>query len=58
MSHFQFKKAKIVSAQGGPQSTMDSVVASHPVAPVLIPGVPKNFSEFLMLLRLIDGAAA
>ena len=37
---------------------MDSVLASHPAAPVLIPVVPKNFSEFLMLPRLINGAAA
>ena len=31
-----------------------SVTASHPAAPGSILGVPKNFSEFLMLLRLID----
>ena len=38
--------------------TMDSVLASHPAAQGLIPSIPKNFSEFLMLPRLIDGAAA
>ena len=37
---------------------MDSVLALHPAAPNSIPGVPKIFSEFLMLSRLIDGAAA
>ena len=37
---------------------MDSVLALHPAAPNSIPGVPNNFSEFLMLPRLIDGAAA
>ena len=30
---------------------MDSVLASHTVAPGLIPGVHKNFSEFLMLAQ-------
>ena len=39
-------------------NTMDSVLALHPAALGLIPGVPKNFSEFLMLPRLIDGVAA
>ena len=34
-------------ADRGP-SSMDSVLALHPAAPGLIPGVPKNFSEFLM----------
>ena len=29
----------------GPHSTMDSALASHPAAPGLIPGIPKNFSE-------------
>ena len=43
--------------RGGPHSTMDSVLASHPAAQGLITVVPKNFSEFLMLLRLIDGVA-
>ena len=42
----------------GAHSTMDSVLALHPVALVLIPGIPKNFSEFLILPRLINGAAA
>ena len=37
---------------------MDSVLALHSVALGSIPGVPKNFSEFLLLPRLIDGAAA
>ena len=37
---------------------MDSILALHPAAPGSIPGVHKNFSEFLMLPRLIDGAAA
>ena len=42
----------------GPLSTMDSVLALHPAAPGWITGIPKNFSEFLMLPRLINGAAA
>ena len=29
---------------GGAHSTMDSILASHPVAPSLILGVPKKFS--------------
>ena len=45
---------------------MDIVLALQPVAPGLIPGVPKNFSKelflwnysFLMLPSLIDDAAA
>ena len=37
---------------------MDSVLALHPAATGSIPGVPNNFSEFLMLQRFIDGAAA
>ena len=43
---------------GGPRSTMDSILALHPAAPGWFPRVPKNFSEFLMLPRLIDSAAA
>ena len=35
---------------------MDSILASHPAALGLIPGVPKYFSEFLMFPRLINGA--
>ena len=31
--------------EGGPHSTMDSVLASHPAAPGSILGVPKIFSE-------------
>ena len=42
----------------GPHSRIDSILALHPVAWGLILGVPKNFSELLMLLRLINGAAA
>ena len=37
-------------------STMDSILALHPAAPGLILGFPKNFSEFLMLPRLIKGS--
>ena len=37
---------------------MDSVLALHSAALGLIPSVPKNFSEFLMLPRLINGDAA
>ena len=37
---------------------MDSVLALHPAALGSIPGVPKNLSDFLMLPRLIDVAAA
>ena len=43
---------------GGLHSIMDSVLAMHPAAPGSIPGVPKIFSEFLMLPRLTDSAAA
>ena len=28
---------------GGPHSTMDSILASHPTAPGSIPGIPKIF---------------
>ena len=42
----------------GVHSRTDSVLATHPAALGSIPGVPKNFSEFLMLPRLINGAAA
>ena len=45
-------KLDITFNSGGPLSTMDSVLALHPAAPGLIPGIPKNFSEFLMLPRL------
>ena len=48
---------KVVLMVGG-HSTMDSVLLSHPAALGLIPGVPKNISEFLMLSRLIDSTAA
>ena len=39
---------------------MDGILASHPAATGLIPGVPKTFSnkKLSMLPRLIDGAAA
>ena len=37
---------------------MDCILALHPAAPGLIPGIPKNFSEFFMLPRLINGASA
>ena len=43
---------------GGPHSKIDSILALHPAAPGMIPGSPKNISEFLMLPRLIDGATA
>ena len=39
---------------GEAHSTMDSELHSHPADPGLIPGVPKNFTEFLMLLRLME----
>ena len=39
-------------------STTDSVLALHPAAPVRFPGVPKNISDFFILPRLIDSAAA
>ena len=53
---------------GGPHSTMDSVLASHPAAPGSILGIPKDlFISYgsliprevwsLMLLRLIDGSS-
>ena len=46
-------------AQGRPHSTMDSFLAWLPAAPGSIPGVPNNFTEFLMLPRqVIDSAAA
>ena len=50
-------KAKI-EMSGGAASAMDSVLALHPAGLGLIPGVPKNFSDFLMFLRLIDSTAA
>ena len=39
---------KVLTVVGGPHSTMDRVLASHPAAPGSIPGGP----------RLINGAAA
>ena len=42
----------------GPQRTMDIILTSYPATPGSIPGIPKNFSELLMLLRLINGTAA
>ena len=40
-----FKKRFIeINTIGVPQSTMDSILASHPVAPDLILGIPKKFS--------------
>ena len=30
---------------GGPNSTVDSILASHPAAPGLILGIPKIFSD-------------
>ena len=36
---------------------MDSDLTLHPAAPGSIPGILKNFSEFLMVPRLIYGAA-
>ena len=33
---------KVLTVVGGPHSTMDRVLASHPAAPIL--GVPKKFS--------------
>ena len=52
------KTIQWIWVERGPHITMDSVLASHPEAQGSIPVVPNNFSEFLMLLRLIDGAAA
>ena len=49
---------KLLVIQEGPHRTRDSILALHPVAPGSIPGIPKNFSEFLMLPRLIHGASA
>ena len=44
---------------GGPHATMDSIRAMHPEAQGSIPGIPpKNSEKLLMLLRLINGAAA
>ena len=42
---------------GAPHSTMDSILASHPASQGSIPGIPKIFSELLMLPRLINSAA-
>ena len=55
-----------MSIQGGPHSTLDIILASHPAAPGSNPGIPEFFSEkyffpekkLLMLPRLIDSAAA
>ena len=52
------KHTNLITTFRGSNSAMDSIPALHPAAPGSIPGVPKNFSEFLMLLRLINGAAA
>ena len=43
--------------QGGTAQQRGRVGACHPAAPGSILGVPKNFSKFLMLLRLIDSAS-
>ena len=46
---------------GGPHSTMNRVLASHPAAPGLNPGVPEMFSEkriLSILPRSIEGTAA
>ena len=40
---------------GGGAEHRGSISASHPAAPGSILGIPKHFSKFLMLLRLIDG---
>ena len=46
---------KLTISQGlGAHSTMDSVLALNPGSLGSIPAVPKNFSEFLMLPRLIN----
>ena len=52
--------SKVTYKTGGGRMVqwIDSIFALHPAAPVSIPSVPMNFSEFLMLPRLIDGAAA
>ena len=42
----------------GEHRTLDSLLDLHHAAPGSIPGIPKNFSEFLMVPRLINGAAA
>ena len=34
----------------GTHSTLDRALTLHPVAPGLIPGIPKNFSEELFIL--------
>ena len=48
---------KTIVLVGWPHSTMDSGLTSHPEVPGSIPGVSKNFSEFLILPGLIDTTA-
>ena len=43
--------------QGNHSEHRGRVGTSHPAAPDSILGVPNTFSEFLMLLRLIDGTS-
>ena len=50
------KHTNLITTFRGSNSAMDSIPALHPAAPGSIPGVPKNFSDLLMLPRLIDSA--
>ena len=43
-----------VPVLGGPHSTVDSILASHPAAPGSILGVPKIFSEIISLGKILD----
>ena len=46
--------ANVVAQLGGPRSTMDSVLASHPAAPGSNLGVPKKIFLLLDVAELID----
>ena len=52
----QGKIIKVIVARGAALHR-GSVLAFHPAAPGSVLGVPKNFSEFLMLLRLVNGTS-
>ena len=49
LTNLGFKFVKI----GGPHSTVDSILASHPAAPGSILGVPKIFSEIISLGKFL-----
>ena len=42
--------------QGGPQSTIDGILASYPVALGSIPGIPEIFSEKFFREKIVEVA--